>query len=61
MTALEEAKAHGFKSLNQVAKLFDVTTQCLRDYHKYNHDKFLIVLHGCLWFLTVGNKQTKPS
>ena len=51
MTASEEAKALGFKSLTQVADLFGVTLQCLRNYYKYDHDKFMIVLHGCLWIV----------
>lgn len=51
MTAAEEAKALGFKSLTQVAKLFGVTLQCLRSWHKHKPDKFLIVLHGCKWKL----------
>jgi len=49
MTAAEEAKSFGFKSLTQVAELFGVTLQCLRNWHKDNHDRFLIVIHGCLW------------
>jgi len=53
MTAAEEAKALGFKSLTQVAKMFSVTTECLRNWHKHDHDKFLIVLHGCLWKLSL--------
>lgn len=49
MTAAEEAKELGFKSLTQVAEMFGVTTQCLRNWHKDEPNKFLIVLHGCLW------------
>lgn len=48
MTAAEEAKALGFKSLTQVAELFGVTTQCLRNWHKDERDKFDIVLIGCV-------------
>ena len=48
MTASEAAKAQGFKSLIQVAELFGVTTQCLRNWHKNDPDKFEIVLLGCI-------------
>ena len=58
MTAAQEAKAHGFKDLNQVAATFSCCTQHLRDLHKKQHDKFLIVLHGCLWAL---NKETESK
>ena len=53
MTAAEEAKALGFKSLKHVADTFGVTTQCLRNWHKTEHYKFLIVMHGCLWKLSL--------
>lgn len=53
MTAAEEAKKLGFKSLAQVADLFDTSTETLRRWHKHNHDKFLIVLHGCLWHVNI--------
>ena len=47
LTASEHAKANGFKSLTQVADLFSVTTQCLRNWHKHEPQKFFIVLMGC--------------
>ena len=47
MTASQKAKQAGFKNLSQVAKLFGVTTQCLRNWHKDESDKFEIVLLGC--------------
>tara|TARA_R110000823_G_scaffold200840_1_gene331819 strand:+ start:464 stop:646 length:183 start_codon:yes stop_codon:yes gene_type:complete len=50
MKASEQAKAAGFKSLAQVAELFGVTTQCLRNWHKNENDKFEIVLVGCVHF-----------
>lgn len=47
MTAAQEAKQHGFKSLALVADMFGVTTQCLRNWHKEDSNKFKIVLLGC--------------
>jgi len=52
MTASQQAKQLGFKSLAQVAELFNVTTQCLRNWHKDEPEKFEMVLHGCLWKLS---------
>jgi len=46
-TAAEQAKASGFKSLAQVAKMINVTTQCLRNWHKYEKTRFKVVLLGC--------------
>ena len=57
MTAAEEAKDLGFKSLTQVAEMLGVTTECLRNWHKYNHDKFLAALHGCLWLKDKKDKE----
>ena len=51
MTASEEAKSYGFKSLTQVANFLNLTTECLRQWHKKEHERFLIVLHGCQWCL----------
>lgn len=51
MSPSKEAKKLGFKSLIQVAFIFGCTTKCLEKYYKGNHDKFLIILHGCLWYL----------
>ena len=47
MTASEAAKAAGFKSLTQVAEMFGVTLQCLRNWYKDEPQKFEIVLLGC--------------
>jgi hypothetical protein len=47
MEASEVAKAQGFKSLAQVARLFSCSTQNLRNLHKRNPQKFQIVLDGC--------------
>lgn len=51
MTASEQAKASGFKSLTQVAELLKVTTQCLRQWHKNKPQRFEIVLIGCTGFI----------
>lgn len=47
MTAAQQAKASGFKSLAQVAEMISVTTQCLRNWHKSEPQRFEIVLLGC--------------
>ena len=54
MTASQEAKALGFKSLAQVAQMFNCSTDILHIWHREQHGKFLIVLHGCLWDLNKG-------
>ena len=46
-TTSEEAKEMGFKSLNQVADMIDVSTQCLRNWHKEHPFRFEVVLLGC--------------
>lgn len=46
MTAAEEAKAAGYKSLTQLSELSGKTTQCLRDWQKNNRDLFDAVLKG---------------
>ena len=51
MTAAEEAKKAGFKSLKQLAEIFSTSTDTLSRLHKHDHDKFLMVIHGCLWHL----------
>ena len=51
MTPSEEAKEHGFKTLTEVARIFKTSTDTLVRMHKQKHDKFLIVLHGCLWHI----------
>jgi len=55
MEASEKAKAQGFKSLAQVARLFNCSTQNLRNWHKYEPRKFQIVLDGCK--ALIKNKQ----
>lgn len=47
MTASKQAKAMGFKSLQEVAEIFGVTAACLRNWHNEQPDKFKIVLLGC--------------
>ena len=44
MTTADKAKAAGFKSLKEVADMFGVTTQTLRN---YDQDKLTIILRGC--------------
>ena len=51
MKPAEEAKSYGFKSLTQVAGIFGCTTKALRDWHKHNHQRFVIVLMGCKQYL----------
>lgn len=57
MTASKQAKEAGFKSLAQVAELFGVTTQCLRNWHKDEPVKFKIVLFGCKEYLQMNNED----
>lgn len=47
MTASQQAKAAGFKSLQQVAELTGWTTETLRNFHKQNPRRFRIILAGC--------------
>ena len=46
MTAAQEAKSHGYKTLAQVAELTGKTTFTLRSWHKDNHRLFKAVLIG---------------
>lgn len=46
MTAAEEAKKYGYKSLAELAYFSGKTTQCLRDWQKNNRDLFEAVLKG---------------
>lgn len=48
MTASQEVKSLGFKSLNQVVELSNFTRQALWIWHRDDHKKFLVVVHGCL-------------
>lgn len=63
MTASAEAKAAGFKSLAHVAELFGVTTQCLRNWHKDEPQKFNIVLLGCKAYIDscTRPREIKPN
>ena len=45
--ASEEVKLYGLTSLTQVAKMFSVSTQVLRNYHTRDRAKFLIIMWGC--------------
>ena len=56
MTASDEAKAQGFKSLAQVAKLFSCSTQNLRNWYKKEPQKFQIVLDGCKFLIKKDEK-----
>jgi len=47
MTTSEYVKIKGFKSLDQVSNMFNVSTQCLRNWHKNDKNKLDIVLLGC--------------
>lgn len=57
MTAAQEAKQQGFKSLAQVAEMLGVTTQCLRNWHKDDKNKFNIVLLGCLAMIKAEDNE----
>jgi hypothetical protein len=46
MTASQEAKANGYKSLTHLAGLSGKTTRCLRDWHRENRPLFEAVLKG---------------
>jgi hypothetical protein len=46
MTAAEEAKQAGYKSLTHLANLSGKTTRCLRDWHRSNKPLFNAVLLG---------------
>jgi len=48
MTASEQAKAQGLKSLAQVAELTGVSFQTLNNWHKNKPELFEIVLLGCV-------------
>ena len=47
MTTSEKAKDLGFKSLTQVARLFECTTQHLRNLDKKSPDVLQIIFDGC--------------
>lgn len=47
MTASQQAKATGLKSLSQVAEMTGQSIQTLINWHKNKPDLFDIVLRGC--------------
>ena len=46
MTPSQKAKAAGFKSLTEVAKMYGCSNKCLYNYAEHG-DKFDIILAGC--------------
>jgi hypothetical protein len=59
MTASEQAKQYGLKSLAEVAKLSNTSFQTLNNYHKNNPKRFDIILLGCVKKLK--NEQCQNS
>lgn len=47
MTASQEAKSHGLKSLAQAAELLGWTTRALNAWHKTEPQRFRILMQGC--------------
>lgn len=47
-TASEYAKSKGLESLTEAATMLDLTPQTLRNWHKYNFDRFRIAIAGCV-------------
>ena len=56
MTASEQAKAQGLKSLAQVAELTGVSFQTLNNWHKNKPELFEILLIGCKGKICMQNK-----
>ena len=56
MTASQQAKAAGLKSLSQVSRLTGVSLQTLDNWSKDKPDLFTIVLAGC--WLTLNNDES---
>lgn len=54
MTASEQAKSMGLKSLAVVAELTQQSPQTLDNWHKNKPELFRIVLLGCLLQITAG-------
>lgn len=48
MTASEQAKAAGLKSLKQVSDMVKKPRETLYNWHRYNPDLFNIVIAGCV-------------
>ena len=46
MTAAQEAKSYGLKSLTQASELTGWTTKALNDWHKSNPKLFRIIMQG---------------
>ena len=46
MTAAQEAKSYGLKSLTQASELTGWTTKALNDWHKSNPKRFRIIMQG---------------
>ena len=58
-SASEKAKAHGFKSLSQVADIFGCKSQTLRNWNNNKPGKLEIILDGCL--IKLSRTQEKDS
>lgn len=50
MSASKAVKAHGFKSLKEIAELTGWSTDVLHIWYKKNPDRFNLVLLGCVEF-----------
>ncbi len=48
MTAAQEAKATGLKSLKEVSEICNKSCATLRNWHKYNPIAFHVMCLGCL-------------
>lgn len=48
MTASQQAKSVGLKSLAQVAEMTGQSPQTLNNWHKNKHELFKVVLMGCV-------------
>jgi len=57
MTAAQEAKAMGFKSLKEVSGICNKSCATLRNWFKDNHIAFHIMLLGCLMFKELDNNK----
>ena len=55
MTASQQVKKQGLKSLSQVSILTGVSPQTLDNWSKNKPKLFKTVLHGCIFEQTVGN------
>jgi len=55
-SASDEAKEQGLESLAQVARLFNCSTQNLRNWHKHEPRKFQVVLDGCKVLISSNNE-----